>query len=159
MLRDVKRETGFKLMARIMALDVGEKTIGVAVTDETGTIALPLTTLHRQGRKQDMGAIRALVAEHAVSRLVVGLPLTMDGERGVQTDTVEAFVRTLRGYVRIPIDFEDERLTTWEAEQVLRQRGLRKDEIKQTVDSLAASLILQAFLESSKIATAPEEAL
>lgn len=142
-----------------MALDVGEKTIGVAFSDAAETIAFPGTTIVRQeGKKRDMAALRQLVAEHEIDEIVVGLPLMMDGSRGIQAEKVEAFIATLRGSVRIPIRVQDERLSTSEAERVLIAADRRRDQRKQVVDSLAASLILQTYMARKRnAASAPSE--
>lgn len=149
-------------MPRVMALDIGQKTIGVAISDEAGRIAFPSTTIWRkEGIKRDMAALRELVSANAVRAIVVGLPLMMDNSRGIQVEKVEEFVRTLRNHVRVPIILQDERLSTWEAEQVLIAAGRPRSERKKTVDAMAASLILQDYLDSRGSATAepqPEDA-
>lgn len=133
---------------KILALDVGKKTIGVAWSDETGSMAFPGETILRQeGKKRDMAALRRIVAEGAASEIVVGMPLMLDGDRGVQAQKVEAFVAVLRNNVRIPIHLQDERLSTREAERVLIAAGRRRDDRKRTVDSMAACLILQTYLD------------
>ncbi len=147
-------------MARILALDVGEKTIGVAMSEEAGTIALPGTTILRhEGFKRDMAALRALIAENAVRTIVVGLPLMMDGTRGVQAAKVEDFVAALRNSVRVPIILQDERLSTREADRVLRAGGQKREQRKQTVDSLAATLILQTYLDRQRGGAARQDDL
>src|SRR2546423_4039603 len=108
-------------MPRILALDVGEKTIGVAVSDESETFAFPDRTLQRQeeGYRKDMTALRDLVESRGVEEIVVGMPLMMDGSRGIQAEKVETFIEALRRYVRVPIHVQDERLSTAEVERVL----------------------------------------
>src|SRR5579862_6851119 len=119
----------------ILGLDVGEKTIGVACSDETGTLAFPGETIVRQeGHRRDMAALRQLVADRQVSRIVVGLPLMLDGSRGVQAEKIEAFVAILRRNVRIPIELQDERLTTAQAERALLAAGQDRIRRKKTVD-------------------------
>lgn len=145
-------------MPRILALDIGEKTIGVAVSDEPQERAFPVLTIARgEGYRRDAAELRRLTAEHAACEIVVGLPLNMDGSEGPQAGAVREFVAGLRGYVRVPIRFEDERLTTWEAEQALLRSGTPRSKIKQTVDANAAALILEAYLARRKAAhDAPE---
>lgn len=134
-------------MPRILGLDVGEKTIGVALSDEMQTLAFPGTTILRhESRKRDMAVLRQLIADNAVSAIVVGLPLMLDDSEGIQAQKVRDFVATLRNSVRIPIHFQDERLTTFEAEQMQIVAGVRPENRKKTVDSIAASLILQTYL-------------
>jgi putative Holliday junction resolvase len=138
-------------LPRILALDVGEKTIGVALSDESERIAFPGTTILRQeGKKRDMAALRQLVAENQVKEIVVGMPLMLDGTRGVQAEKIEAFVATLRNSVRIPIRTQDERLSTSEAERVLIAADRRREQRRQTVDSIAACLILQTYLDRKR---------
>lgn len=135
-------------MPRILALDVGDKTIGTAITDESETFALPQTTLLRQpGKRKDAAALATLIREKEVVAVVVGLPLHANGDLGSQAEKVQDFVATLRNYIRIPVYFQDERLTTWEAEQPLIEAGLSPKERKKVIDSLAASLILKSWLE------------
>ena len=146
-------------MPRILGLDVGEKTIGVALSDETETLAFPGTTILRhESKKRDMAILRQLIADNAVNAIVVGLPLMLDDSEGVQAQKVRDFVAVLRNSVRISIIFQDERLTTFEAEQMQIAAGVRPENRKKTVDSIAASLILQTYLNEknqSAGATAP----
>jgi putative Holliday junction resolvase len=146
-----------KIENRVMALDVGEKTIGIAFSDETQTLAFPGTTLLRQeGKKRDMAALRQLIADRQVGEIVVGMPLMLDGTRGIQAQKVEAFLAVLRNNVRIPIATQDERLSTREAEQVLIAAGRRREQRKQTLDSMAACLILQTYLDRKRSAEGKE---
>ncbi|CEK20581.1 Holliday junction resolvase RuvX [Chthonomonas calidirosea] len=133
---------------KILGLDVGEKTIGVAISDEEERWAFPLQTIVRQeGWRRDMAAIRALVASEKIGRIVVGLPLTLEGQKGVQAQKVEAFLQILRRNVRIPIEVLDERFTTLEAERVLRSLESDFRRRKEVVDANAACLILQTYLD------------
>ncbi len=144
-------------MGRILALDIGEKTIGIALSDETETLATPGKTLLRhEGKRKDAAAIRDLAQAHNVQAIVVGLPLRLDGSKGIQAAKTEDFVATLRNYVRTPIRFQDERLSTWEAEQPLLQAGLSRQERKKVVDSRAAAIILQDYLDAKRAPAAPE---
>ena len=145
-------------MSRVMALDVGEKTIGVAMSDETGRMAFPGATIWRQeGHKRDMAALRQLVSDSKVEAVVVGLPLMMDGSRGIQAEKIDAFVAVLRNNIRIPIHLQDERLSTRQAERVLIAADRRRDERKKTIDSMAACLLLQTYLDR-RTETARKEA-
>lgn len=137
-------------MGKVLALDVGEKTIGVALSDETLSYAFPGETIWRRDRKRDMALLRELVAQNDVTEIVVGLPLSMDETWSAQTRKVEAFIAMLRGHVRIPIVTQDERLTTWEAEQAMIANGKRRQERKRTLDSVAASLILRSYLDQKQ---------
>ncbi len=135
-------------MARVLALDVGEKTIGIAMSDESQTYAFPGQTIVRQeGYRRDMAAIRRLVEDNEVGEIVVGMPLRMDGSRGIQAEKVEAFIETLRRFIRVPVAVQDERFSTSEAEKVLIAADRRREQRKETIDSMAAGLILQSYLD------------
>jgi len=135
-------------MGRILALDVGETTIGVALSDESETYAFPRKTLLRtDGYRKDMNALRDLTESEEVEEIVVGMPLMMDGSRGIQAGKIEEFVAQLGRYVRIPIHTQDERLSTSEADKLLIAADRRREARKKVVDSVAASLILQSFLD------------
>lgn len=131
-----------------MALDFGTKAIGVALSDELQLTARPLTTLRRDKLKfvEVLERLAAFVAEHEVGRLVVGLPLNMDGTRGPATSRVESFIAELRRHVTIPIQTIDERLTSYEADELLRARGANQRERRAKSDEYAALLILQDYL-------------
>ena len=134
-------------MSNILALDLGEKTIGVAFCDESNGIALPGTTLLRQeGWKKDMAALRQIVSERQIDEIVIGMPIKLDGTLGIQAEKVIEFVKVLRGSVRVPITTQDERFSTGEAEKALIAAKVRREKRKQTIDSMAASIILQTYL-------------
>jgi putative Holliday junction resolvase len=133
---------------KILGLDVGEKTIGVAISDEEGRWAFPLKTIIRQeGWRRDMAALRELIAAEKIGRIVVGMPLQLDGQKGVQAQKVEAFIAILRRNVRVPIEVLDERLTTVEAEKALCALETDPMRRKEVIDANAASLILQTYLD------------
>lgn len=152
-------------MARLMALDVGEVRIGVAVSDATGFLASPYTTLHiSRDEAQTWQAIQRLIAETDVEGLVVGLPISLDGEIHAQGKRVQAFTERLKQHVSIPIALWDERLSTVEAERLLlereqveqkrrhrpirgRKQQTRRRRRNQEVDALAATVILQEYLD------------
>jgi putative Holliday junction resolvase len=133
-----------------MGLDVGEVRIGVALSDETATLASGLPTLHRVGPKKDLKAVAALVREHEVGELVVGLPRTLAGDIGPQAEKVLAFVRGLESRVGVPLVTWDERFTSTIANQVLIEGGVSRKDRKDKVDQVAAVLILQSYLDSRK---------
>ena len=124
-----------------MALDYGAARTGVAVSDETGTIARPVCVVERAASEGGLDRLVALVAEHGAEIVVVGLPLTLRGERGAQARETEAFVDVLRGRLEVPVEIEDERFTTTLAQQV----GGRAPE-----DALAAAHLLQGWLERTR---------
>jgi len=140
---------------RILALDLGTRTIGLAVSDETQTIAQPLRTILRQpqGYHRDLAAIRSVVEELEVALIVVGLPLTLDGNWGTQARRAARFAETLHEHLGLPVALQDERLTTCEAEEYLKEGGVRRADWKQHVDALAASLLLRDFLAGRQTAS------
>jgi putative holliday junction resolvase len=115
------------------------------------------TILRSEGWRKDMAAIRAIIAEKEIMGIVIGLPVMMDGSSGIQAEKVHAFTAKLRGSVRVPIYYQDERLTTREADRLLMQADRNRQERKRVVDSVAACLILQAFIDS-RIEYVEEEA-
>jgi putative Holliday junction resolvase len=137
-----------------MALDVGDVRIGVALSDETGTLASGLLTLKSVGPRQDAQALAALAREHDVGEVVVGLPLRLDGSLGSQAEKVLAFVERLRRVARLPVVARDERLTSVEADERLAEAGVRRRDRKARIDQAAAALILQEHLDERKASTA-----
>ena len=139
---------------RVLGLDVGDVRIGVALSDETATIAGGLPTLARVGPRKDVQAVAALVREREVTEVVVGLPRRLDGSVGPQAEKVQAFVADLRRSLRVPVREWDERFTSAEATRTLIEGGVRRRDRKQSVDKVAAVLILQGFLDHRKLAEA-----
>ena len=137
-----------------MALDVGDVRIGVALSDETGTLASGLVTLKSVGPRKDAQALAALAREHDVGEVVVGLPLRLDGSLGSQAEKVAAFVERLRRVLRLPVVTRDERLTSVEADERLAEAGVRRRDRKARIDQAAAALILQEHLDERKTANA-----
>jgi putative Holliday junction resolvase len=133
--------------ARILAIDYGRARHGLAVSDALGLASHPLPALQRTGEAADLQALRAVLAEREVQRVIVGLPLNMDGSEGPMAREVRAFAAVLAEAVKLPVELEDERLTTDEAEQFLREAGLRPSERKRLRDSVAAAVILRGVLE------------
>src|SRR5215469_12803336 len=133
---------------RVMALDVGDKTIGVAVSDALLLTAQARPTLRRKNLKSDLEALRLIVAENEVHEIVVGQPLHMDGKPSAQSDKVARFAEELRKVVDLPIVFWDERLTSFEAEQHLEEMGMNWRKRRDHVDKIAAMIILQNYLDS-----------
>jgi putative Holliday junction resolvase len=144
---------------RHMGLDVGDRRIGVALSDETATLASALTTLTRSGGRKDATLVADLARRHEVAAVVVGLPLNMDGTRGPQADKVLGFVEGLRRRLGpVPVVTRDERLTTVEAEERLRAAGMGWKERKGVVDQVAAVVILQEYLDDRPPASAAAKA-
>jgi putative Holliday junction resolvase len=144
---------------RHMGLDVGDRRIGVALSDETATLASALTTLTRSGGRKDAARVADLARQHEVAAVVVGLPLNMDGTRGPQAEKVLGFVEGLRRRLGpVPVVTRDERLTTVEAEERLRAAGMGWKERKGVVDQVAAVVILQEYLDDRPPASAAAKA-
>lgn len=133
---------------RILGLDYGSVIIGIALSDELGITAQGLPYLRRSDLGADIDYLAAIVREHGVSRVVVGLPLKMDGSVGPKAREVMEFVEVLRGRLPLPVVTWDERLTTRAAERALREQGARRRKRKRMVDTVAAQLILQSYLDS-----------
>jgi putative holliday junction resolvase len=137
---------------RVMALDVGDVRIGVALSDETRTLASGLVTLRSVGPRKDVQALAALVREHEVGEVVVGLPLRLDGSLGPQAERVGAFVARLMRVLRLPVVTRDERLTSVAADERLAEAGVKRRDRKARIDQAAAALILQEYLDEQKAA-------
>ncbi len=137
---------------RLMAIDYGERSIGVAISDELQLTVRPLTTIRRVklGYAQVLEQIQALVAENEIATLVVGLPLNMDGTRGGAVERVERFISDLRRNVSIPITTVDERLTSNEADRILREMGVSLRERRARSDEYAACVILQDYIDGQR---------
>jgi putative holliday junction resolvase len=136
--------------ARILALDFGAKNIGLAVSDELGLTAQGLPTLRRSNKRNDLDHLRRIIRQFAVSELVMGLPLRMSGSEGIQAEKVQAFAEELRRKFKLPVHLFDERLTSVEANRLLRETDMSIKRRAEVVDQLAAVLILQSFLEYRK---------
>jgi len=136
---------------RVMALDVGERRIGVAVSDELGWLARTVTVIERHDLEVDLTAVQALVAELGAELLVVGYPRSMSGEIGEQAQRMERFVAQLQPVVGVPIVLWDERLSTFTATQILREQGVEARAQKKRVDAVAAAVILQDYLDAQVV--------
>jgi putative Holliday junction resolvase len=133
-------------MPIILGLDVGDVRIGAAISDELGFAAHPLCTITRKNRKTDLAVICDLINTHQVDAVVIGLPLMLSGEIGIQAEKVQKFANRLKQEARIPIHLWDERLTTVEAEDILRDAGKPRNKRRQVIDQVAAVLILDEYL-------------
>lgn len=132
---------------RVLGLDLGQARIGVAISDERGRLAVPFGTI-RTGAPADVKAIARIVREQEVGRVVVGLPLSLSGERGTAANHAERFAEALRGFLDVPVELHDERLSTVEAERALTAAGARGRRRREAVDASAAAVILQAWLDA-----------
>ena len=143
-------------MSRILALDHGTKRIGVALSDELRIIAQPLEFIPAEPVEKFIERLKQLIAEKQVELIVVGMPRNLDGTYGSAAEKVQAFVEELKRAVTVPVRTLDERLTSVQANRVLIQGNVRRDERKQKVDAMAAAILLQGYLDSQSIQTPPE---
>lgn len=134
-------------MPIILGLDVGDVRIGVAISDDLGFAAHPLCTITRKNRKTDLETICDLINTHQVEEVVIGLPLMLDGEVGIQAQKVQRFANRLKREARIPIHLRDERLTTVEALEILREVGKPRKKQRNVIDQVAAVVILDGYLD------------
>jgi putative pre-16S rRNA nuclease len=135
------------VQGRILALDVGSKRIGMAISDALGITAQGLETLQRKNKRSDLEQLQAVIEKHGVGELVVGYPLHMSGSQGAQSLKIADFAEELRRRFSLPVHLWDERLTSAEANRLLRETEMSIRRRSQVVDRMAATLILQAFLE------------
>jgi len=140
---------------RTLALDVGAVRIGVALSDETGSLASGLVTLTAAGPRKDAQAVAALVREHGVGEVVVGLPLRLDGTLGPRGEEVLSFVERLRRVLDVPVVTRDERLTSVAAGERLAEAGVKRRDRKARIDQAAAALILQEHLDARRAEAGP----
>ena len=135
---------------RLLGLDVGNRRIGVAVSDELGLTAQPVMTLERKrNRRDDLRSLGRLARKFGVSAIVVGNPLRLSGEESSQTVKTQTFASELGELTGLPIHLHDERMTTHEAHQILYEAGHARQQHRRVVDQVAATLILQSFLDES----------
>lgn len=136
---------------KVMALDLGDVRIGVAVSDATRTIAKAYQVIKRKSRDEDFARYQTIIDEQKITLLVVGLPIRLDGSDSPQTEWVRDYAAELADTVSVPVVLRDEALTTVEAEDSLRQRGIRGKKARQQVDAVAAAMILQSFLDEGRM--------
>jgi putative pre-16S rRNA nuclease len=134
----------------VAALDLGRRRIGVAISDPQRTAAYPVGTIARGSLKHDLAALAALLNSRNVGRVVVGLPLNMDGSEGPQARQARAFADQLADTLRIPVELYDERLTSFEAEERLKHCSLRGRAKRGSVDAVAAAIILEGWLQERR---------
>jgi putative pre-16S rRNA nuclease len=138
-----------------LALDVGEKRIGVAVSDETGLLASPRTVLRRTSTAAALEAVALLVTESGAQVVVVGLPVSFDGQLYGQARAIQRFAAKLRERIAQPVVFADETLSSVRAEEALRAAGVRSGRIREWLDAAAAAVILQDYLDARNRGEAP----
>ena len=132
---------------RILAVDLGDARIGLAISDILGITANPLETYKRKGDIRDAEYIAKIANDRQCQRIILGLPLNMDGTEGVRVEKTYAFAEELKKFTSVEIDFEDERLSTVEVESVLIEAGMRREKRKDVIDKLAATIILRRYMD------------
>ena len=137
-------------MARLLGLDVGDKRIGVALSDPTGALASPLTTLERRSKKRDATAVMELARQHEAEGIVMGMPVSLDGAHHAQARRTQSFYTALYAVSFLPATTWDERFSTYEAEQLLRESGVKPSRERGRVDAAAAAIILQRYLDAHR---------
>lgn len=133
----------------VLGLDYGEVTIGVAIS-ELGYLAQPAQPIKRRSWEKDMAALQQMLTSYGVEKIVVGMPLNMNGTVGPAAERVRQFISRLERRFKLPVVAVDERLSTVEAEEILMARGIRREKRKQLIDSLAAAVILQQYLDAQR---------
>ncbi len=134
------------LVSRILALDVGKKRIGLAVSDPLGLTPIALPTLHRTRIREDLARLKALAEERSVTTLLVGHPLHMSGDESRQSEYTREFAQRLSEFLHLPVVYWDERLTTAEAHRLMRDNGATLEQRKKAVDQMSAILLLESYL-------------
>ena len=132
---------------RSLGLDIGDRRIGVALSDPEGILASPFTIINRRDESRDIEAITDIIRQQQVGQIVVGLPRSLDGSLGRQAEKVRVFVQKLCTHTEVPVEYRDERLTTVLAERLKRAAGSKKTREKARHDAQAAALILQGYLD------------
>ena len=135
---------------KVLALDMGEKRIGLAVSDDEGLIAQPLDTHEYAGDRELLRFLQSFISEHGVEKIVIGLPVHMSGEERSGAKRVRALAGVMSSELNIPVDLWDERLSTVEAERLLVGAGVSRKKRKKKIDNVAAALILQGYLDYMK---------
>jgi len=133
---------------RVLALDLGKRRIGLALSDELGVTAQGIETLERTNIREDLARLLQLISENSVSLILMGNPLHMSGHEGRQAEYTRDFAERLKSAAGVPVQFWDERLTTVEAQRVLRESGISIQKRAKAVDRLAATILLASYLDS-----------
>jgi|SRR5579875_1391710 putative Holliday junction resolvase len=145
-----RKMTLMEEVPRILGLDVGNRRIGVAVSDALGLTAQPVLTLERKNPRADLRSLARLARKYGCQEIVVGHPLHLSGEKGRQAEKVQKFAQALAEVAALPVHLWDERLTTAEAHRILYEAGRHRAEHGRVVDQVAAVLVLQEFLETRR---------
>ena len=135
---------------RALALDIGEVRVGIAASDATGTLASPVSILPYQEVVDVARSFRYILEDYEPDVLVCGRPMTLNGEVGPQAERIEKIAKELSSKLDLPLEFQDERLSSSEAKRILREQGLNEKQMRGKLDAVAASLFLQTWLDSQK---------
>ncbi len=133
---------------RILGLDVGSKRIGLAISDQLGITAQGLETLHRQNKRSDFAQLEQVIRQQRVAEIAIGLPLRMSGAEGIQAEKMQAFAEEIRRRFRLPVHLWDERLSSAQANRLLRETDMSIKRRGEVVDQMAAVLILQSWMDA-----------
>lgn len=137
-------------ITRNLGLDVGDKRIGVALSDPDDILASPFTIINRSDETADIEAIIGIINEHQIKQIIVGLPRSMDGSIGKQAVKVKDFTQKLGNFTEVPIEFRDERLSTVAAKRLMQAVNAKKSKEKARYDAVAAAIILQGYLDEGQ---------
>ncbi|HBD64057.1 MAG TPA: Holliday junction resolvase RuvX [Clostridiales bacterium] len=138
-------------MERLMGLDVGDRTIGVAVSDLLMITAQGVTTVKRTNIKNDINELKKIIDEYKVTKIVAGLPKMLDGTVGIQGEKVLSFLEKLKNHIDLPVELEDERFTTSISERMLIDADVKRKKRKEVIDKLAAVHILSGYMQRTKL--------
>lgn len=141
----------FYMKSRYLAIDYGEKRVGLAISDPTLTIAQSLETIVYHSRKNLIAALKDIISQQKVRKIILGLPLTMKGSDSEKTVEVRKFGAELQNQIDIPLVFFDERLTSIQAQQIIRQFGKKPSKHRAKIDQVAARIILQTYMDQKKV--------
>ena len=134
-------------ITRSLGLDIGDRRIGVALSDSEGILASPFTIINRSDETADVEAITSIISQHQIKQIIVGLPRSMNGSIGKQAEKVKAFTQRLCSHTEVPVVFRDERLSTVSARRLMQAVNVKKSKKKARDDAIAAALILQGYLD------------
>src|SRR5579864_3077666 len=134
--------------ARILAIDYGRRRIGLAISDELGITAVPVATVERKNRQEDIRRLREVARKYKITLIIIGSPLHLAGHAGEMAKEAARFASRIKKELGLPVELRDERLTSWEAEQTLKENSGRKSK-KTHLDSVAAAILLRGFLDDN----------
>jgi putative Holliday junction resolvase len=136
---------------RTLGLDIGDRWIGIALSDPGNILASPLSIIERTTEERDVAAITDIIRQHQVAKVIVGLPVSMDGKIREQAEKVKTFVRSISTAINLPVEFRDERLSTKTARRLMQESGHKKSSRNKRDDANAAAVILQGYLDEQRL--------